>query len=185
MNPTISAAITALRQGGVIAYPTEFCYGLGCNPRDQQAVEQILQIKQRDVSQGLILIAANLKQVVEYAVLDGLPNLTAIKDSWPGPNTWVLPAQTDTPAWIRGKHPSVALRVTNHPMVVELCNGFGGAIVSTSANRHGQDALKSFAEVFAEMGGEIDQVLDGELSHSGKDQAASNIFDGRTGKQLR
>jgi L-threonylcarbamoyladenylate synthase len=177
--------VTVLRNGGVIAYPTEYCYGLGCDPKNPQAVEKILTIKQRDVSQGLILVAANAEQISEYAQLENLPRVDQIKASWPGPNTWVIPALLSTPGWICGRHTSVAMRVSDHPLVTQLCVGFGGAIVSTSANRHGVDAAVSAAQVESDMGAELDFIVDGELGRADATQSASNIYDAITGDQLR
>lgn len=166
----------------MIAYPTEFCYGLGCDPRDKAAVQRIVQIKRRQLDQGVILIAANTEQINQYADLLSAPMQEAILASWPGPQTWLLPTREDTPDWISGKHSSIAMRVTAHPECQSLCNGFGGAIVSTSANRHGQAPLKSASAVIEEMGTEVDFVLDAPL---GGAERPSTIRDSITGEQLR
>lgn len=185
MFHSIDQAVAALKEGGVIAYPTEFCFGLGCDPRHAEAVEKILSIKQRDISQGMILVAASTEQVSEYAQLENLPRADEIKASWPGPNTWVLPKLLSTPGWISGRHTSVAMRVTDHPLVIELCNRFGGAIVSTSANRHGERSATTATQVSAELGDAVDCIVDGELGYADADQAASNIYDAITGDKLR
>ena len=185
MNDSVNPAIAVLREGGVIAYPTEFCFGLGCDPQNQQAVERILEIKQRGVAQGLILIASTVEQVVEYADLMMLERAEEIKASWPGPNTWIIPVTSHTPNWIKGEHSSVAMRVTDHPLVRALCDGFGGAIVSTSANRHGQESLVSAEQVEAEMSDEVDLIMRGDLSPNSGERLASRLIHGQTGEVLR
>ena len=133
---TATEAATTLRAGGVVAYPTEAVWGLGCDPFDEAAVLRLLAIKQRPVDKGLILIAASAAQ------LDGLADWDALSRnrrddvfaSWPGPHTWIVPATARVPRWITGVHDGVAVRVSAHPVVVALCEAFGGALVSTSAN---------------------------------------------------
>jgi len=131
-------AARMLTAGGVIAYPTEAVYGLGCDPLDAQAVTRLLAIKRRPVEKGLILIASRFDQLGPYVQ----PLTAAIRqrldESWPGPNTWLLPADPATPRWIRGDHRTIAVRVTAHPLAAALCEAFGGAIVSTSANPAGR-----------------------------------------------
>ncbi len=139
---SLAEALTALHTGGVIAYPTEGVWGLGCDPCNESAVLRLLAIKQREVDKGLILVASQFEQLRSFVDFTALPadRLAEVLASWPGPHTWVMPAARATPRWITGAHDSVAVRISAHPQVVELCNAFGGALVSTSANRAGQPA---------------------------------------------
>jgi L-threonylcarbamoyladenylate synthase len=178
----ISNAVSALRSGGVIAYPTEYCFGLGCDPRDTDALGRLLKIKQRKKDQGVILIAADITQVAQYAEMRGLERFDQIENSWPGPNTWVLPAKESVSTWVRGKHSSIAMRVSSHACCLALCDEFGHPIVSTSANRHGQDALLTAADVIKEFGPELDFVVNAPV---GDAAAASTIRDAISGEQLR
>ncbi|GHA03463.1 threonylcarbamoyl-AMP synthase [Arenicella chitinivorans] len=178
----LSQALQTLRAGGVIAYPTEYCFGLGCDPRNQRSVERLLRVKQRDASQGVILIAGDLAQVEDYAELAGLTKIEQIQASWPGANTWLLPAKAHVPAWVRGKHTTIAMRIPGHPISRVLCQEYGHAIVSTSANRHGQPALLTTETVMAELGDELDFVLDAPV---GGAESASTIRDAITGQILR
>ena len=182
MQAQIKNAVTALRAGGVIAYPTEFCFGLGCDPRNAEALALLLEIKQRKKAQGVILIAASIAQVSDYASLKGLRRLEQISHSWPGPNTWVLPAKASVSSWVRGSHSSVAMRISAHPICLSLCGEFGHAIVSTSANRHGQAALMTADDVRAEFGDELDFIVD---APTGGASSASTIRDAITGEQFR
>lgn len=182
LDQAVANAVNALRAGGVIAYPTEFCFGLGCDPRNEKALERLLAIKQRQREQGVILIAANISQVEEWVDFKSSPLQSEIQASWPGPNTWLLPALDCVSPWVRGHHTTVAMRITAHSVSKRLCHEFGGAIVSTSANRHGQDALRSASAVNHEMGVELDFILDAPL---GGADSASTIRDGQTGQLLR
>ena len=136
---SIADAAAALKSGGVIAYPTEAVWGLGCDPSDEAAVLRLLGIKQRPVEKGLILIAADLAQLQPLLDLAAVPEprLAEVLASWPGPNTWVLPASASAPRWITGTHADIAVRISAHPTVVALCRAFGGPLVSTSANLAG------------------------------------------------
>src|SRR5690606_18310794 len=135
-------AATALRSGGVIAYPTEAVWGLGCDPRNEAAVLRLLALKQREVDKGLILVGASEAQLTPYIDMLALDaaQRAAVLASWPGPHTWIVPASTQAPAWITGTHTGIAVRVSAHPTVIALCDAFGGALVSTSANRAGEPA---------------------------------------------
>lgn len=180
-NAIIDAA-NALRAGGVIAYPTEYCFGLGCDPNNINALQRLLKIKRRQQKQGVILIAASIEQVSAYVDLEVSSLASEIKASWPGPNTWVLPALESVSEWVRGRHLGVAMRVPAHAACQQICINFGGAIVSTSANRHGQSALLNAGDVRADMGVELDYILDAPV---GGAERASIIRDGLSGKQLR
>lgn len=133
-HPKLRAAAYELIDGGVIAYPTEGVWGLGCDPFNERAVQTILSLKQRPVRKGLILVAASMNQI--QPLLEGLSEeqLARLTESWPGPFTWLLPHQGKVPAWISGEFDSVAVRVSAHPVVSALCTMVGGPIVSTSAN---------------------------------------------------
>lgn len=159
----IPQAVAALRRGGVIAYPTEGVWGLGCDPFDPMAVRRLLRIKGREESKGLILIASDLSQIASFIDIDALPSerLRAVRATWPGPNTWVLPCPPKVPAWLRGKHPSIALRISAHKRVVALCNAFGGPIVSTSANLAGRPAPRAIEDLDPFLLEQIDGVLEG------------------------
>ena len=160
MDSAIAEAVAALRQGGVIAYPTEAVYGLGCDPLDAAAVARLFALKQRPATHGVLLIAADFAQVENF--IDAPAQAIArARASWPGPQTWVLPRSAQTPSCLAGAHAGIAVRVTAHPLAARLCKAFGGAIVSTSANRHGQPPARSAADVRSAFGSELAYILDG------------------------
>jgi hypothetical protein len=121
----LRVAARVLANGGVVAYPTEAVYGLGCDPWDGMAVDRILRIKGRHRAKGLILIAADPAQLLPF--VEPLPpgRMTEILATWPGPNTWLLPARPTTPAWLTGRFDTLAVRVTAHPLAAGA--GLGNA----------------------------------------------------------
>lgn len=137
MIDTIQAAI-ALRAGKVVAYPTEAVYGLGCDPMNAQAMAAIWAMKQRPEGMGLIVVGSSWQQLVSYMSPLDEQHHAKLVSSWPDALTWIVPAAESTPHWLTGGRDTVALRWTLHPDVCALCDAFGGAIVSTSANLHGQ-----------------------------------------------
>ncbi len=182
LSPAAAAAL--LRDGGVIAYPTEGVWGLGCDPRNEMAVSRLLEIKQRPVGKGLILIAANVEQLRDFVDLDTLTTAQRepVLASWPGANTWVLPKRGAAPCWISGAHDSIAVRVSAHAPVIALCAAFGGALVSTSANLSGQPAPRHRDEFDPQLLRRIDGVLEGETGGLSK---PTPIRDARSGSALR
>ena len=137
----IDFAVKCLKQGKVIAYPTEAVYGLGCDPDNVDAVSRILQIKHRALDKGFILIASSWEQIQPLVMYLTPDLLTRVFATWPGPITWLFPASKQVPAWIRGNHDSVAVRVTAHPIARALCEQFGGPLISTSCNIAGCNGL--------------------------------------------
>ena len=183
-DPDLQAAVAALRRGGVIAYPTEAVWGLGCDPFDQAAVRRLLEIKQRPVEKGLILIAGSRAQfdgLLDWEALSP-DQRDAVLASWPGPNTWVVPATATVPCWIRGDHAGVAVRVSAHPVVVALCAAFGGPLVSTSANPAGAEPPRGLDAMDAGLRAALDALVDGE---TGDLQRPTPIRDARGGDTLR
>ncbi len=140
-------AAETLRKGGILAWPTEAIYGIGCDPLNPHAVQRLLALKQRPLSKGLILVTANLDQLLPFIELPPEAQMQTVLDSWPGPHTWLLPASAQTPVWITGGTGMVAVRVTAHPVTRNLCLAFGGALTSTSANRSARPPAKNALEV--------------------------------------
>lgn len=126
--------VRCIRFGGVIAYPTEAVYGLGCDPLNHNAVLRILELKQRDISKGLILIAATQHQLAPFIETPSPAIQAKLDATWPGPVTWLVPARRDTPKWLTGKHETIAVRVSAHPVVQAICRTLEHPLVSTSAN---------------------------------------------------
>lgn len=180
-NWQLQRVARVVRDGGVIAYPTEAVWGVGCDPWNEDAVYRLLALKSRPVGKGLILVAARMEQF--DFLLDGLPDawLQRLAQSWPGPNTWLVPHQGLLPEWISGRHDSVALRVSDHPLVAALCECVG-PLVSTSANPAGRPSARSRLRVEQYFHGELDALLGGAL---GGRRNPSLIRDLRSGEVVR
>ncbi|MBD8881763.1 Sua5/YciO/YrdC/YwlC family protein [Rhodanobacter sp. 7MK24] len=180
----LHAAAELLHAGGVLAYPTEAVYGLGCDPHDRTAFEKIFALKQRPATQGVLLIAADFTQVERYIDFANVPDavLAQVRTSWPGPNTWIFPRSAAVPDWVAGAHAGIALRVTAHEPAAALCRAFGGALVSTSANPHGVPPARSAATVADYFGDALDGLLDAPL---GAQDRPTTIRDALTGAIIR
>lgn len=179
LTSTPKKLIKPLKQGGVIAYPTEAVFGLGCDPLNETAVRRLLSLKQRSLDKGLILIASDFSQVADFL----LPlNDQQKQVTQPSETTWIFPAKSNAPHWITGKFDSIAVRITKHPPVRQLCELFGSALISTSANLSGQPPAKSSHEVIVQF----DQLLDGVLDREvGTLLKPTEIRDSMTRKIIR
>lgn len=182
IDATLSEAIAALKAGGVIAYPTEAVWGLGCDPGNEAAVLELLAMKRREMAKGLILVAADVAQIESYLRLLTAEQRARVIAKWPGPFTWVVPVDAEVPAWLRGEHTSLALRVSAHPLVRELCTEFGGPLVSTSANIAGDPPARTRDELATLFGSRLAAITPGEL---GGDAKPTEICDAVTGDVLR
>ncbi len=183
-HEALARCAVALNEGGVVAYPTEAVYGLGCDPRNRAAFEKLFALKQRPPTQGVLLIGADFDQVAPYIDLAATPRdaLERARATWPGPHTWIFPRAADVPEWVAGGHAGIALRVTAHGPAAELCRAFGGALVSTSANRHGDPPARSAEEVRAAFGDALDAILN---APTGGLERPTPIRDAISGASLR
>jgi L-threonylcarbamoyladenylate synthase len=180
----VARAAALVRAGGVVAYPTEGVWGLGCDPFDGAAVARILALKARPVDKGLILVAAQVGQLdglVDWAALPAACR-QAVLASWPGPDTWIVPATPRVPRWISGDHAGVAVRVSAHPGVVALCTAAGGALVSTSANPAGAPAPARATDLDPAIVAGVDALVEGETGGRG---GPSRLRDALSGEALR
>lgn len=165
MEHDVADAVDALRGGGIVAYPTEAVWGLGCDPRNENALLRLFALKQRPLTQGVLLIAADYEQLTPYIDLAATP-VTAIdraRATWPGAHTWIFPRSLHVPQWIAGTRAGIALRVTAHPSASELCRAFARPLVSTSANRHGEMPAMSASGVKMVFGDQIDAIVNGDV----------------------
>lgn len=178
----LRSAVRILRSGGVIAYPTEAVFGLGCDPMDPVAVARLLAIKGRAASKGLILIAAGVEQIEPLLLPFPEAVRARVLASWPGPLTWLLPARSWVPDWLTGGGSRIAVRVTAHPLCVALCRGFGGPLISTSANRSGRPPARTALAARRALGSMVDYVLPGA---TGGERRVSEIRDALSGRSLR
>jgi len=180
---TIKAAAGLIVEGGVLAYPTEAVYGLGCDPLNEKAFQKLLQLKQRPLDKGVILIASSVGQIEPFVKLHNQPWTEKVLASWQVPNppvTWVLPATDKVPEWITGGRKTVAVRITQHPDVTALCDQLRFPIVSTSANLSGEPPImteEACCKTFPALA-----IMQGHLMG---EASPSQIWEAQTQKRLR
>ncbi|HMM44957.1 MAG TPA: Sua5/YciO/YrdC/YwlC family protein [Candidatus Macondimonas sp.] len=173
-------AARLLRAGSILAYPTEGVFGLGCDPDQPAALRRLLALKGRRVDKGLILLAANMSQLSRFMALLTPAQRERLIASWPGPVTWIVPARPGLDPLLTGGRTTLAMRVTAHGPARALCRAFGGAIVSTSANRSGHPPARSRLAVQRTLGPL--PCLPGRL---GDLAGPTAIFDLTSGRCLR
>lgn len=179
---SIQKACEALEAGQIIAYPTEGVFGLGCRWQDQSAVQQLLALKQRPISKGLIIVGSQWTHL--SPLLGAVPalQLAQIKASWPGPVTWVFPASHAAPAWITGDHSTIAVRLSAHPIIQLLCDRLGQGIVSTSANLASEPPIRAWQAVQRQFASQVAVVIPED---AGQLEKPTPIYDAITGQTLR
>lgn len=171
----------AVWSGGVIAYPTEAVFGLGCDPLNAGAVAKLLAIKRRGTTKGFILIAADIIQLEPYIdVSDTLRE--QLLATWPGPITWVVPAAPGVPEWLTGGRDTLAVRVTAHPVARDLCAATGFALTSTSANLSSHPSSRSALTVRRLLKDKVDYIVPGSV---GPQRKPTEIRDALSGTLLR
>jgi L-threonylcarbamoyladenylate synthase len=178
----LKQAARKIHAGGIVAYPTEAVYGLGCDPMSAAAVLRLLELKKREIDKGLILIASDFKQLQPYLAKLPTKMEKKIMSTWPGPVTWILPANQATPVWLTGAHDSIAVRVTAHPIASALCQQAGMALVSTSANISNQHPARNALDIHRIFDDQLDYILH---SDTATQKNPTEIRDGKTGKILR
>ena len=175
----IAQAVDILRKGGVITCPTEGVFGISCLPDNADAVQRLLDIKQRDAAKGLILIASSKDQLRDWVAVatDDIPD--------PKPDqaiTWIIPAGENVSALVRGEHAGIAVRITSNPVARELCVAAESPLVSTSANLAGEPTVTDQAALSREFAGRVDYIVPGEC---GPLSGPSEIIDLESGRKLR
>ncbi len=184
MEVSIAEAAKIINSNGVIAYPTEAVFGLGCDPMSDEALEKILRIKSRDPKKGLIIIAANIEQVLPFIDVSKVNEKvwSEINNYWPGPFTFVMPCSNKVSTLLSGNRDTIAVRVSNHPTVKAICLEAKKAIVSTSCNKSGATPCKQAREVEEEFGSVLDGIV---YDLVGDRKLPTEIRDAITGKVLR
>jgi L-threonylcarbamoyladenylate synthase len=180
-SPRLRRAARILRAGGVIAYPTEAVFGLGCDPACEAALLRILAIKRRPARPGLILIAASTAQL-EGWIAPTPAEARRLAASTARPVTWVVTAGARATPSLTGGRKTIAVRLTRHPVAAALCRSAAMPLVSTSANLHHRPPARTALEVRRRLGRRVDFVVSGAV---GALRRPTEIREGRTGKVLR
>ncbi len=182
-HPALNAAFLQrlrchFRRGGLIAYPTESCFGLGCDPRNARAVRCLLRLKGRPQNKGLILIADKAQRLKGYIAPLDAAQQQRVGETWPGPHTWLAPVGKKAARWLRGQHNSIAVRVTAHPLAAALSHCLGSALVSTSANRAGLKPLKTYTACRKAFGDRV-LAVPGKIGNRKKPSIIRDLASGR------
>ena len=178
----LQGAVNTINAGGVVAYPTEGVYGLGCDPGNTDAIKKILMLKKRSADRGLILIASHFSQLTPYCETLDEPTWKRVGPTWPGPSTWLLKAKNNISTLLTGGRTTIAVRVTAHPIAAMLCRACRRALVSTSANISNHRAARTLSEVIEVFGTQEVYALAGAI---GGRSNATPIYDARNGNVVR
>lgn len=157
----IDQVVASLRQGGIIAYPTDTMYGIGCDIFNQKAVKRIYQIKRRDKDKPFSFICSNLKDVSQYCYLSNSA-YRLMKKCLPGPYTFVLQAMKIVPKIMMSKQKTVGIRVPENKICQQIVESLGNPILTTSATLEEDIYLSEAFEVEERLGNQIDIIIDGE-----------------------
>lgn len=176
----INQAAQIIKNGGVIAFPTDTFYGLGCDPFNANSVEKIYQLKNRPSHKAILLLISSLKMLDKCVVLDKLTKeqkeyfKLLSEHFWPGPLTIVLPANDLLASNLVSPEKTVGVRYPNYLIAQELTQAVGGIITATSANLSGQANIETGSDVKIQFGNNLDYILDRGKSPGGK---ASSVID--------
>ena len=174
----IERAAEALRDGEIVAYPTESVYGLGVDPFNNAALEKLYETKARDTSNPVLMIVSQPRHMHRLVGSFSDETRKYMKAFWPGPLSMLFPVGAELPELLIGPHKKICLRMTSHPVAAGLCTAFGGPITSTSANRSFENPAQSPDEIKMEG---IAVCIDGGIA----DSTPSTIYDPETGQVLR
>jgi len=174
----IATAVAQLRAGQIIAYPTEAVYGLGCDPANESAIRRLLALKGRPESAGFVLIASEYSQLLPWiSELDQCLTEKAMQ-TWPGPVTWLFPRAAGVPDYVAGAHDTIAVRITAHEPSRALCDAFGSALISSSANHRAAEPARNAEDVDAYFSGQIAGILAGPLGGSARPSEIRDLVSG-------
>ena len=171
-------ASNIIKEGGIVIYPTEGIYGLGCDPLNSDSVDNIFQLKGREYDKRFIILSSSI------GFLNGIIDSSLGDDARLNSNdfiTWIVPANNNCPPWLKSKN-NVAIRITQHPVVVDLCNKLQGPIISTSANYSGQKYINDITIIEELFDGKVSCIVNGKL---GDEKKPSSIIDIISNEVLR
>lgn len=155
---------TWLKRGGLIAYATESCFGLGCDPRNEKAIQKLLRLKQRDAAKGLILIGSNAQQLTPFIAPLTPQQRHKMRHAWPAAHTWLVPANNACSPALTGGRGTIAVRIPALAATRQLCQLAGMALISTSANISGQKAIKTHQACVRKFAGRV-RIIHGKIGH--------------------
>jgi len=168
----ITQVIEILKDGGIIVYPTDTIYGVGCDIFNKKAVEKIYQLKKREKKKPMSIICSDFKEIAQYATIQDYAFIL-MKKVLPGPFTFILKARSQTPKTVLSKNKNVGIRIPDNKICLEIVKKLGGPIISTSLNISGAEILTEPNQLSKEMRNKIDLIIEaGKLP-----QLPSSIID--------
>lgn len=173
----IQKAVNILEEGGVIAYPTETVYGLGCDPWNKEAVNRIRFLKGRDGNKPMILLIPDIQNAGMLSMPIPEKTRALINTFWPGPLTLVMQASTRAPESILNQDRKIAVRISSDPVCGQLMKKYNHPLVSTSANSSGEYPARSVAEVENYFNDKLDAILDGGTRHISEPSTVVDLFN--------
>ncbi len=174
---SIRHAAHVIRDGGIIAYPTDTIYGLGCDPYNAQAVHNINLLKQRPLNKQFILLAGDIEQIKPLIILDKKQQTKIMHTS--EPTSWIADASPQAPAWLTEQYNTLSIRISNHATVKKLCAALGHAIISTSANPSEKKPARNSLELHQYFHGRIDKILASQQKLSARPSKIIRLCDNR------
>lgn len=172
----ITQVVDCLRQGGVIIYPTDTTYGIGCDIFNRKGIKKIFQIKQRDSRKPFSFICSDLAEISNYAQVSNFA-FKIMKRHLPGPYTFVLDATKIVPDSLSTKQKTVGVRIPDNKICQEIVKLLGHPLVTTSANSSGDETPQDPQEINASFGRMVDIVIDGGISLSEASTVISLVND--------
>ncbi len=177
-HKSASEAISILKNGGLIIYPTEGVYGLGCDALNEKSVKEVFKIKFRSHEKSFITICSDISQLDGLIHSDYMTDKKITKFDF---TTWIIPIDDSCPCWL-SKDDNIAVRISNHPVVKDLCNGLGKPLISTSANISNQEYENNLNHISKLFDKKVECIVEGKL---GGKNTPSKIIDIVTGSVLR
>jgi L-threonylcarbamoyladenylate synthase len=179
VGTSVAQAAIILRQGGIVAFPTETYYGLAVDPFCESAVARLFQVKRRPAEKPLLLLIERQEQLAEVAAEIPQPYLELMAKFWPGPLTLLFPARKELAGMVTANTGTVGVRVSPHPTARELVRMAGRPITATSANISNLAPARTAPEVLAMFPDRLDYILDGGETPAGLCSTIIGITEGR------
>ncbi|RDH82835.1 MAG: threonylcarbamoyl-AMP synthase [endosymbiont of Galathealinum brachiosum] len=169
----IQQAARIILDGGIISYPTESVFGLGCDPLNEKAVHRILKLKNRSVNKGLIIVAGDLKQLSPYIEISENEKQKILNEK--PVTTWLVNKSSLTPNWVSGKHKKVAVRISKYPLIINLCQLINQPLISTSANPAEAEPATTSQQSEDYFFNNIDLYIDDQSERTGQPSQIKDI----------
>jgi len=172
-------AIDVLHAGGIVAFPTETYYGLGVDIDNPQAVKALFRLKKRDPGKPILVLINDRSQLLDIVAAIPQPYEELMRRFWPGPLTLLFPAISDRLVFITGSTNTIGVRLSPHPVAMELCQQWGKPLTATSANISGWRPAQTADMVESMFGEEIDYILDGGKTSGGECSTVIGLDKGK------